>query len=228
MKIHIAIVFLSLCFYASGIKSDSFSPHMIFHEIEGCPENSLCQKEYGKKRKKYMDSLKSKEKRKSYFNRNGAPFRFYAPKTFIGNKSSYAIWDSHCGHFRTKGKEVLEIETFTKKINQNNKFMAKNVLVSKGDKLHQFKIPINADPLKMINQELFFETKEDFKFYLYAAKDNGLIRVAEGIKGSSFSYTKCPKNLLSLYSKVKNNAYRSYYCQKDRSGSVYLISKACL
>ena len=80
MKLNITMVLLSLSFYTSSIESDTFSPHMIFHEIEGCPENSLCQKEYGQKRKKYTDSLKSKEKRKRYFNSNGAPFKFYAPK----------------------------------------------------------------------------------------------------------------------------------------------------
>ena len=105
---------------------------------------------------------------------------FTPQKKLIKNKSSFAIWDSHCGHFRMKGKEILEIETFTNKINDDKKFLAKNVLVSTGDKLHQFKIPINADPLKLTNKELFFETKEDFKFYIYAAKNNGLYPSCRG------------------------------------------------
>ena len=115
-----------------------FQPHMIFHPIQGCPANSMCNEEMGKTRQEWLSLVKQvRDKKKNIgaleeFRKNhGLPFNVWLKgdlqskaeqnpdpaeqgKLHTPDKNPVAYWDSPCEFHRKQEHPIHTAQIFLK------------------------------------------------------------------------------------------------------------------
>ena len=230
---------LTLIFYTgfSTSKEIKFLPHMVSHLHEGCPENSDCDLSYGSKRKTFNQSLPIKGSRTKFFEKHGAPFRFFISSENIKTPKSFAKWDSHCNHLRKKEKPILEVETFIKNLptktptsihHDSLAIIPKDLYLLRNKNLKKYSIPLNGDLTKIKKDRVIFVVREKSGFYNYSVNSSGELKISNDTKEDRFVSTKCPEQLEKHFKAKQSRVFKTYYCKQDSKGHTVLFSKACI
>ena len=123
----IAVIFLSFMFalFVEGSTdkdlSPQFKPHMLDHINEGCPTNSSCLPQTGKRYKQWIDFLKKKSPKgarrwtilENFRKKNSIPLEVWSfPQA---EKTEGLIhWDGHCPNHNKKDSKIQMALALTK------------------------------------------------------------------------------------------------------------------
>ncbi|HAZ12667.1 MAG: hypothetical protein A2X86_11280 [Bdellovibrionales bacterium GWA2_49_15] len=122
-----------------------FQPHMLLHTIQGCPANSICNEEMGKRRQAWLSLVKQVRDKKlnlmalEEFRKNqGFPFNVWlkgdmqpkdevtTPPADLGklkvtDKGPIAYWDSPCEYHRKQEQPIHTAQIFLKDLSRKSK-----------------------------------------------------------------------------------------------------------
>lgn len=148
------------------------------HEFPGCPENSICTKELGKKWLNWhthTDELKGVSSELLYaklskaISNLGIPLIYLIPsKEFEASKAQVTMWKTRCrNHNSAQGPLYFKGVSFEKKIQQTENKQFIEVIVRHPDHGQSFFIPFDQSPL-MVKQGKLIVTQdvEDLYFNL--------------------------------------------------------------
>lgn len=224
LKISASALLLSQTIFQSTFANNVMDPKFksYEHENPGCPINSECSKESGKKLEAWLKVLEgaSKDKIKTlnkFKNENGTPIQILARKE-IFEKSDPILWNSRCsvhnpknpnntiyrGHLFLKDKLDHEVAKFTP------------VYLYNGTNKTAYHIPY-GDTVSLIQNEKLIVLKdfEDNFFKIAIAKDHSYEFIDIPAKTMRTALAKkikeieCPEKL-----EINEDYFERYYCQK--------------
>jgi hypothetical protein len=180
------------------------------HEHKGCPENSICSEEMGKKFQNWNAFLKRLQKVKrsnwpkminKYRTKHGIPFYFLV-KQKDATKTKAVFWNSRCRNHNPKdGETILKGLGFFKNRPQAE-HITFDVVQRPGikDKVKTVHLPYGHQPLLIHKNKLIFTMDfEDIYFHM-SADENGFWRalaVPSMEISTAMNYietVQCPKN----------------------------------
>ena len=156
-----------------------FKPFMVGHQFEGCPANSLCSKEAGQLRQRWIHTLKKGKKSalKSFFNEYGTPVGLWT-KGIKSDNPKIVSWNSPCFNHRKKNEKIYESEIFLKhfqEITDHSFFIGNKVSVLHSGKKNSYTIPIKELPVFIKDKKLYFHREENGFYYALSVSLQGEI-----------------------------------------------------
>lgn len=193
----------------------------------GCPDNSLCSKEFGAKIQRWEKEWKAQKslKQKNLFlKKNGFPFIYYLKKESL-SPQSMAIWKSHCP-LHTE-ENILKILSFKKK-GISAPLYAKN---PKSSKWIKFNLPFNFSPLffKKGRVQGIIDWEKDLLPMEFDEMGNGkfITLSPEALYEASLNQKRvpCPKSSEKLPKHPK--LFLDTYCEKVSHDAIFYKYWTC-
>lgn len=196
IKTWLVLIPLICCLNLQAEDPANFSPHMLDHQFVGCPTNSSCSKELGKKREIWVRSLKINRKGSTRLERlnnvvkqNGVPFRVWVENKDI-DKKSIIFWDSHCESHRKEGKEIfvgevlagkknLDEKSFNKKDKHRSIHFEKAYLLDSKNKVTEYLVPSRGRPAYIDNGKLVFIQDEEGHYFGLEVSSKGSVKIVD-------------------------------------------------
>ena len=190
------------------------------HQNPGCPLNSICHMEMGKKRLKWREELehfkgdqaKLLEKIRQEF---GIPFKVWA-KSLDETDKNIIRWDSPCRNHHKRDDKIYVAEVFTKNLNELNspKIIGEKAFILKNKQILSYPIPRKEYPLYMEGPDLIFSLFYDgIYFDLKISPEGGLSFLKTPLKKHVLEDITCPKQLINHFDKFNtDNFYIGYFC----------------
>lgn len=208
-----------------------FKPHMIDHYFEGCPTNSKCSPEVGKKRNTWVKFIKSisndsdlvkSKKMKKFIKNHGVPLGVFANND-SEKDNSLILWDSPCKIHNKKEEENIYL----------GEVVVRNFLEAKRDKvgvyiphahlmknekeIQMYMVPRGENPSHLEGDKLIYIKEEDGHYYSIKVDPKGVIELSPPLITSHNARSiRCPKEL--IHSFIKNihvkNLYQDVYCKE--------------
>ena len=191
------------------------------HENPGCPLNSICHREMGKKRLKWRQELehfkgdqgKLLEKIKQ---EQGIPFKVWA-KSLDETDKNIIRWDSPCRNHHKREEKVYLAEVFTKNLKELNspKIIGEKAFILSNNGILSYPIPRKEYPLYMEGPDLIFSLYYDgIYFDLKISPEGELGFLEKPIKKHELEDITCPKELINHFDKFNtDNFYIGYFCR---------------
>lgn len=232
------------------VDEKKFSPHMIDHEFEGCPENSHCSKEMGAKRLKWVQLLNELSINKelntiaaieNFHQENGLPIPMWGFPASLADEEIIS-WNSSCPHHNLEIKEVFHAQMMIKSFNQLEehnlkdkaldrklKVLPKKIwLEEKTGDVTEFRIPRGFLPSMMIDDQLYFTMEEKGVYYGLLVDRNGNFKVVPTQTLSvEAKEVPCSQALKKHYKNwpLKERLYQDSYCKAiwDKDNETYQV-----
>lgn len=234
-----------------------FNPHMIDHEIEGCPENSHCSKKMGAQRLKWVQLLKRHqaggnpniiEDIESFRREHGLLIPMWGFAAGLKDENLIS-WNSSCPHHNLETREVFHVLKMIKSFNEleehnlhqeeiDKKIKAtpqKVWLEDQAGEVVEYRIPRGFRPSLVIDSQLYFTMEEKGIYYGLLVDRDGDFKVvptqSSPVKGKE---VPCSKSLKTHYKNwpLKDRLYQDSYCraiwdQKRETYQVFMIGWSC-
>ncbi|MEX1100208.1 MAG: hypothetical protein WEB87_07270 [Bacteriovoracaceae bacterium] len=151
------------------------------HENPGCPENSICSEEMGKKMIKWNEFAKKlKEKKRpgkaldEFRRKNGLPVSFLATKDSALSLDPI-LYTSRCEHHNPKdaNKTVYKGIQFFRNNPQSKSALFDSVIVYDGSSRRRYQVPYEDAPLMIKDQNVVVVQEYDELFYHLAISADG-------------------------------------------------------
>ena len=130
--------YILICFNPSFAQDNekSFQPHMLLHSIQGCPPNSMCNEEMGKRKQEWLNLVKQVRDKKQglmaleeFRKKQGIPFNVWLKgdlqpkddastppadlgKLRVSEMGAVAYWDSPCEFHRKQEQPTHTAQIF--------------------------------------------------------------------------------------------------------------------
>lgn len=207
-----------------------------------CPENAICSKEMGQKRKRWLTFLKKIELEKTpsskakkieqYRKREGIPLGIWMKakakgkgkgKT-RGKEVDVISWDSFCPRHQREGQELYIGEVFAKdfKTLTPSTFLVVDSaykLKRTGNGVARYPIPRGETPSHISGTKLVFAQEYEGHYYFLKTGPQGATQVVLPPSLSSQNLKEsreidCPKRLSGHFKKSKNHPlYQGHFCK---------------
>ncbi|MBT3236714.1 MAG: hypothetical protein HN353_12230 [Bdellovibrionales bacterium] len=199
------------------IRSSSF-------EFAGCPANSKCGEEYGKRyagwRKLFATESSSAVKQLQKFKRrDGVPLTFWSQDT--QNRSDQIFWDSPCQHHRTSDKKLyLSQMLFGRSFSLKRKAIIEQVLVvGSSGKITSYPRPRGMIPTHLDTKgRMRFIMEEGGVYFGLAITPAGAISITSANSAvRSSTDVKCTSQAINLFDremKAQRDIYRGHTCRR--------------
>lgn len=218
------------------------------HENDGCPDNSLCSKETGLYRTKWLETIKLLRENKiseSFANNeikksNGIPINIWTNDSELAKSEKIILWDSPCKQHKAPNQKYFIGEFFTHKITNNlkekmPKIIMANIIIKEKNELKVLSVPRGDAPI-MIDQNSFYYTKDDDGiFYGLNLDMSGNLSISKTKKVTNFpKEIECTKEMSDLF--IRNspslNFYSGHFCKDiwnndTKSYSTILVGWSC-
>lgn len=193
------------------------------HQNPGCPLNSICHIEMGKKRllwQKEMENLGKSNNQAKVLKKIkkdlGIPFKIWA-KSLDETDKNIIRWDSPCKNHLKSDDKIYLAEVFTKDLKELNspKIIGEKAFILNGDKILTYPIPRKEYPLYLKGPDLIFSLFYDgIYFDLKISPQGDLGLLSTPIEKHVLENITCPKKLIKHFDKFNNNNfYVGYFCQ---------------
>lgn len=219
-----------------------FRAHMLDHPFVGCPTNSLCNKEMGQRRSKWLKALKGPKAHimiEKFRKKNGFPINIWTRDKVIKH-NDLIVWDSFCPKHKPKPtadgvinteQKIYIAQAWYKDFNQIKKSLKEEkeiilnqayLLDSKG-KVTTYTIPRAEAPLFIKDKNLYFTMEEEGSYYGMWISSNGRMKLGKTFLPKNFpNEVKCPEALSKSFKDgIKNqNLYQGFFCKTIWNQSV--------
>lgn len=221
VKIKVVIT-TGFIYYSSLMHASNYDQYA--HENIGCPGNSICNKETGKKYKSWKSFIKNNRKDpdianklQKYINKFGIPLSFLTSSQPIVKRNGI-YFESHCEyHNPPKTKPTFfKGMKFTKHLASNSTDLFSPVIVYSKNKKTSYQSPYLAHPYYLEAGSLIVPMEQDGYYYKISIDQNGKIKVFDKPAPKylemveSGKTTPCPKD--SDY-KIDNKFYAKSFCK---------------
>ena len=231
------------------VKTPKFKPHMLDHVHEGCPANSSCLPQTGKRYKKWVDLLKRKlssDKRLQMLNnfrrKSGIPLEIWSFPTAEGSEG-LIHWDSRCSNHNKDGKKIqisLSLAQDFKELKKLEKesskiYITRSFLLEKEGTIVEYMIPRESTPLYLEGQHLIYTRETEGHYYGLSIAPDGSVQVLPVKGGARDAKTvDCPAKLVQRFAAADAPAelYREAYCkafwnQKSKMYQTMIFGWSC-
>lgn len=250
MKLLCLILLLFSSALFAQVKEKKFSPHMIDHEFEGCPENSHCSQDMGKKRLKWVQLLNRLSAHKEldtiaaiqeFHQKEGLPIPMWGFPASLKDKRIIS-WNSSCPHHNLEVQEVFHAQMMIKSfneleehdledsaLNEKLKILPNTIwLEEKNGEVVEFRTPRGFLPSLMIDNKLYFTMEEKGVYYALLVDRNGNFDVVPTETASvSGKEVPCSQALKEHYQKwpLRERLYQDSYCKAiwDKNRNTYQV-----
>lgn len=231
MKLIIFILLSKLCFSNT---IDSFEKFK--HEIKGCPENSICTKEFGKKYLSFQKNLK-KKKFESLKN-SGIPLEVWGQNLKNPSKD-YVYWESRCEHHRNSKNKIYSVEILAKSFSDLKKHSALSsrlIGTYLNDQAIIYPIVQKSIPFLSKGGNIYLTQERDGYYYTLSISPGGSFSILPNFESDKFAQrVNCSKKLIALYHNriQKNETYQTYKCYNVwnadlKADQEFIVGQACL
>lgn len=213
------------------------------HQNPGCPLNSICHSDMGKKRllwQKEMENLKGDSKKQTEVLNKirqdlGIPFKVWA-KSLDEEDKNIIRWDSPCKNHLKNDDKIYLAEVFIKNLEELNspKIIGEKAFILNEDKILTYPIPRKEYPLYLKGPDLVFSLYyEGIYFDLKISPQGSLALLSTPAEKYDLEEITCPKKLIGHFKKFNNdNFYVGYFCQaiyntESRKYQPILIGLSC-
>lgn len=220
-----------------------FRPHMLDHPFKGCPTNSLCSKEMGSRRMKWLKAIRSPKPqvaeafRKAY----GMPLKIWTRDKVLKDPA-LITWDSFCSKHNPKpsseglintDQKIYISEIFAKNLShvgplykEPSQIMMNRLYLLEDKKVVSYLIPRSEAPLFIDKKKLYFTIEEEGSYFGLTISPSGSLKVIATSLPKNFpDEIKCPEALAKAFQEgIKNQKlYEGYFCKAlwDRSKKTY-------
>lgn len=214
----------------------NFKPHMVDHLNEGCPSNSECTAELGKKRKAWEDLFKTRPTAmamNALAKTIGFPLKIWNDKN--SSKEDYISWNSPCEVHNIEGQEIRTAEIFIKSpLKNKDHALFHKIYMENGDKVREYIIPRDETPLYKDGNDLVFLLEEKGHYFGMRINEKNEYSLIKNPSTQHFSeLISCPKILQDYFDKnVHKDLYRFSNCKalwndKTKKYETFIVGKAC-
>lgn len=215
-------------------KREDFKPYMLKHYNEGCPTNSTCTKEMGRRYKKWSKALRTNAHSKKitkalerFRKKNGIPFEVWITKTDKHHPDLIA-WEGNCNYHNREGEKKIKIGVaMIKNIDDLNGLEKEKIIATRklyrlnvtGNKVTRYRIPQNDTPLYLDGDNLIYQRSEDGIYFGLSITPAGKLAIVDTITPPEFPKSlACPKLLKEAQKDhpedFEQEIYAGVYCQK--------------
>lgn len=214
---------------------ENFKPHMLFHENEGCPANSGCSVEMGKRYQKWIDAVSQVQNQKNshlYLEEvrkvTGVPIDLWIPEK-ASEEKELIYWESPCRQHNIEGQEKIGIGVamaksldHLKKLEEQKKVFLRRLYRLKNQKGEEPKIEEffslrGENPLYLDGDRLIFQRSAEGNYYALSINKEGAVEVIPSKAPPYLPQSMdCPADFVKKIKEVKmpQNLYAGVYCQK--------------
>lgn len=215
----------------TNFKSEEFKPHMLFHFNEGCPTNSECSPEMGKRYQRFAEAVKEVEKNPRGFEyldslrkKSGIPFDLWTTEKAKA-KEDIIIWDSPCRQHNLEDQKKIGIGLamatdfipLTKFEAEEKIYLRRLYRFQKGKDPETFYTFRGDTPIYFEDDRLVFKRMIEGHYYGVAVDNKGQVNVVNTTVPVDFPRSiDCPQEFLNSMKKITQpeNLYSGVYCQK--------------
>ena len=253
----LAFVIIFLCFTIAPLVegntnknfSPEFKPHMLDHINEGCPTNSSCLPQTGKRYKQWVDLLKKKSLKgarrwrtlENFRKKNGIPLEVWSfPQA---EKIEGLIhWDGHCPNHNQKGHKIQITLALTKnfielaKLEREKKiYIPRAFLLEMSGTIKEYLVLRGSGPLYLDGDALVYIKETEGAYYGLRIESQGRLSVIPPQTPNHKSQSvECPKALNERFAghttpkKLYQGAYcRSFWNQKKKIYQTMIFGWSC-
>ncbi len=225
-----------------------FQPYMIDHPNLGCPANSHCSAEFGKKRKIWSDMIlriknqleKSPiEALEKVRQNSGFPIPVWATNKSLENPEVVS-WHSPCRHHNLPNKEIYHAEVllsdFTnwKTLDSESLTRAK-IWRLKGEEVVEYGSLQGAIPTMLKNEQLYFTREEQGVYFGLLISASGAMKIVPTENAAMAPReVQCPAKLIEAYKAwnwstelYQQTVCRAIWDQDQRTFHTFLFGWTC-
>ncbi|TDJ08831.1 MAG: hypothetical protein E2O68_01360 [Deltaproteobacteria bacterium] len=210
------------------------------HENPGCPINSVCYTNMGKKRLKWREEFEHFKGNQAKLLEKirqdlGIPFKVWA-KSLDETDKDIIRWDSPCRNHHKRDDKIYLAEVFTKDLKELNspKIISEQAFIIKNNKILSYPIPRKEYPIYMDGPDLIFSLFYDGVYFDLKISPGGALGFLESpAKKLELEDIACPKELTEHFAKFNTDGfYIGYFCRaiydtKGRTFHPLLIGLSC-
>lgn len=194
-----------------------FLPHMVDHPFVGCPENSRCNEELGKRFLTWKNLLKKGpplEQLTAFAQEQGIPLKVYIPHLLDG---PFISWDSELPIHRLRFDKALYFFKKQSGLKEVEGLKLALALSKQGEVIRHYFIPRDEKPLAKSGKYLIFLIEEEGNYFSLQIDDEGGFSLIERMKkNKNFpQHIPCPEDLLTHARSLKHGPtpLHQYSCE---------------
>ena len=225
-----AVIFLSFTFATFAEENTKFKPHMLDHINEGCPTNSSCLPQTGKRYKQWIDLLKKKSLKgarrwttlERFRQKNRIPLEIWSfPQA---EKIENLIhWDGHCPNHNQKNNKIQMALALAKNFTELGKlererkiYIPRSLLLETSGTTQEYFVLRGSGPLYLDGNALVYIKETEGVYYGLRIEPQGTLSVVPPQRPSYQSQeVKCPKVLNERFARhsFPKQLYQGTYCR---------------